>query len=126
RKPVSFLSGVLVTGAQMLAGASGPVLDIFYIKSRMTRHEILGTKAITQTFGHIIKLGYYGFFLVSFGNELPMVLYPAVIAAALIGNWTGKQLIERISDQQFRTVGRYVIMAIGLVCIVKGIYEFIP
>ena len=56
---VSFSSGIVVTTAQMLAGASGPVLDIFYVQSAMSKEEILGTKAETQTFGHILKLIYY-------------------------------------------------------------------
>ena len=55
---VSFSSGIVVTTAQMVAGASGPVLDIFYVPSAMNKEEILGTKAITQTFGHILKLIY--------------------------------------------------------------------
>ena len=57
---VSFSSGIVVTTAQMLAGASGPVLDIFYVQSAMSKEEILGTKAVTQTLGHILKLIYYG------------------------------------------------------------------
>lgn len=122
---VAFLSGLLVTGAQMLAGASGPVLDIFYIKSRMTRYEILGTKAITQTLGHVIKLGYYAFFLVSIGADLPLAVYPMVIVAALTGNWAGKQLIHKISDDQFKAAGRYIIMIIGGIFIAKGLQELL-
>ena len=38
KKPVAFLSGLVVTTAQMLAGASGPVLDIFYVKSRTAKY----------------------------------------------------------------------------------------
>ena len=59
RGPVSFFSGIIVTTTQMLAGASGPVLDIFYVKSKMSKEGILGTKAVTQTLGHILKLIYY-------------------------------------------------------------------
>lgn len=125
KAPVAFLSGLLVTSAQMLAGASGPVLDIFYVKSRMTRYEILGTKAITQTLGHIIKLIYYAFFLVTVSADLPIAIYPAVIVAALLGNWAGKQMIHKISDDQFRKAGRYVIMIIGAIFIAKGVHELL-
>lgn len=125
KKPVAFLSGLVVTTAQMLAGASGPVLDIFYVKSRMTRYEILGTKAVTQTLGHVIKLIYYSFLLAVVSQEFPVWVFPAVVVAALSGNWVGKQLLERISDAQFRTAGRYVILVIGFIYICKGMYELI-
>lgn len=122
-KPVAFLSGLVVTTAQMLAGASGPVLDIFYVKSSLTRHEILGTKAVTQTLGHIIKLVYYSFLLTTVSRELPAWLFPAIVFAALSGNWIGKELVEKISDDQFKTAGRYIIRVVGVIYIVKGVYE---
>lgn len=126
RAPVAFSSGLLVTSAQMLAGASGPVLDIFYANTRMTRFQILGTKAITQTLGHIIKSVYYAMFLVSVSStHLPLWIYPATVVAALFGNVAGKQVIEKISDDQFKIAGRYVIMIIGVIFIAKGIQEVI-
>ena len=123
KEPIAFLSGIVVTTAQMLAGASGPVLDIFYVKSSLTRHEILGTKAVTQTLGHIIKLVYYSFLISAASQELPFWVFPAVVVAALSGNWIGKQLLESISDEQFKTVGRYVIVVIGIIYIGKGVFE---
>ena len=123
KSPVAFLSGLIVTTAQMLAGASGPVLDIFYVNSNLTRHEILGTKAVTQTLGHIIKLIYYSFLLATVTQQLPAWIFPAVVFAALAGNWIGKELIEKISDDQFKTSGRYIILVVGLIYVVKGIYE---
>jgi uncharacterized membrane protein YfcA len=122
RKPIAFLSGLIVTTAQMLAGASGPVLDIFYLKSRLTRHEILGTKAITQTLGHIIKLAYYAFFL-TLSVDLPTWIVPVVIFAAIFGNWMAKHVIEKIDDLVFKRVGRYAILAVGVVYIFKGLIE---
>lgn len=125
KKPVAILCGVLVTGAQMLAGASGPVLDVFYVNSQLTRHEVMGTKAVTQTLGHIIKLFYYAFILASFDSELPLLIFPAVILAALTGNALGKLVVEKIDDAQFRTAGRYVIMVVGALYIGKGCLEFL-
>jgi hypothetical protein len=124
RTPVSLTCGFIVTLAQLLAGASGPILDIFYNTSRLTRFEILGTKAITQTLGHIIKLVYYAFFI-SLAVDIPMYVYPLVVVAAITGNSLGKLVLERISDVQFRTTGQYVIMVIGVFYIGKGIYELV-
>ncbi len=122
RRPVAFVCGILVTAAQMLAGASGPVLDVFYVGSKLTRYEVLATKAVTQTLGHIIKLGYYGFFIAA-ETKLALWVFPAVIIAAIAGNWLGKQVVDRLHDDQFRQYGRYAIMGIGVVYIGKGMME---
>jgi len=124
RKPVSLICGFVVTLAQLLAGASGPILDIFYIKSKLTRFEILGTKAITQTLGHVIKLVYYAFYI-SMAVDIPLYVYPLAILAAITGNSLGKLVLTQISDVQFRTIGRYIIMVIGGIYIGKGIYELV-
>lgn len=121
--PVAVLSGVLVTAAQLLAGASGPVLDIFYVQSEMTKEQILGTKAVTQTLGHILKLIYYGAVMAVASTALPLWVVPAVVAAAILGNYLGSLVVARMTDNQFKQIGRYVIMVIGVVCIGKGILE---
>lgn len=121
--PVAVLSGLLVTAAQLLAGASGPVLDIFYVQSEMTREQILGTKAVTQTLGHLLKLVYYGAVMAVASSALPLWVVPAVVAAAILGNYLGSLVVARMTDSQFKQVGRYVIMVIGVVCIGKGILE---
>jgi len=117
---VAFFCGVLVTTAQMLAGASGPVLDIFYVQSKLSRYEILGTKAITQTLGHLIKLGYYGIFLGFGTDQLPLWLIAAIIVAALGGNWLGKLIIDRLDDRVFKRVGRAAILLIGAAYLLKA------
>ena len=116
---------LVVTTAQMLAGASSPILDVFYVSSKLTRYEILGTKAITQTLGHVIKLGYYAFFL-TLSIDLPGWIFPAVIVGAIMGNWIGKQIIEKINDELFKRIGRYTIMLIGVVYLGKGVLELMP
>ena len=121
--PVAVLSGLLVTAAQLLAGASGPVLDIFYVQSEMTREQILGTKAVTQTLGHLLKLVYYGAVMAVASSALPLWVVPAVVAAAILGNYLGSLVVARMTDSQFKQVGRYVIMVIGVVCIGKGVLE---
>lgn len=124
RPPIAFCAGLIVTTAQMLAGASGPVLDVFYVHSQLTRYEILATKAVTQTLGHLVKLGYYGFFLTA-GATLPWWIFAGVVMAALIGNWLGKIVVDRLHDEQFRRYGRYAIMGVGVVYIGKGVVEIV-
>ena len=125
RGPVSFFSGFIVTTAQMLAGASGPVLDIFYVKSEMSKEAILGTKAVTQTLGHILKLIYYAIIMTIASDLIPVWVIPAVVAAAILGNYCASLLVTRMSDHQFKKIGRYVIRFICVIYIGKGIAELI-
>ena len=122
---IAFLSGLAVTLTQMLAGASGPVLDIFYLQSKLTKEEILGTKAVTQTFGHILKLIYYGSLMMSAGNSLNSWLITTVIVAALLGNFLGSLIVKRISDVQFKMAGRYIVLIIGAIYLAKGLSELL-
>ena len=109
----------------MLAGASGPVLDIFYVKSKMSKEGILGTKAVTQTLGHVLKLIYYAIMMAIASDLVPAWLIPAVVAAAIIGNYCASLVVTRLSDQQFKKIGRYVISFICVIYIGKGIAELI-
>lgn len=125
RGPVSFFSGIMVTTAQMLAGASGPVLDIFYVKSKMSKEAILGTKAVTQTLGHILKLIYYAIIMTIASDLIPVWVIPAVVAAAIMGNYCASLLVTRMSDHQFKKIGRYVISFICVIYICNGVAELI-
>ena len=125
RGPVSFFSGIIVTTAQMLAGASGPVLDIFYVKSEMSKEAILGTKAVTQTLGHILKLIYYAIIMTIASDLIPVWVIPAVVAAAILGNYCASLLVTRLSDHQFKKIGRYVIRVICIIYIGNGVAELI-
>ena len=59
RPPTAAICGATVTATQLLAGASGPLLDAFYQNTDVDRRAIVATKAFTQTVGHLLKLVYY-------------------------------------------------------------------
>ena len=46
-------TGVVVSATQLLAGASGPLLDVFYLNTPLNRYQVIASKAITQTLGHV-------------------------------------------------------------------------
>ena len=120
RPAIAVACGFSVTATQLVAGASGPVLDVFYVKSRLTRHQVLATKAVTQTGSHIIKLGYY-LVVIGLTVDLPLWVYGLIIAAAIVGNAVGKTIVARIDDAQFRTAGRIIILIMGTLFLANGI-----
>ncbi|MEM7217923.1 MAG: TSUP family transporter [Pseudomonadota bacterium] len=126
-----YACGALVTGAQLVAGASGPLLDLFYVNSTLDRHQIVATKGITQTIGHLAKLAFYGVVSLrmlqdaadasALSLEVPLWLLPAAVLASIGANWLGTRLLGRFSNDGFRRVSRGVILALGAVCVVNAL-----
>jgi hypothetical protein len=54
------LRGGICIGLQLIAGVSGPVLDLFCLHSGLDRRAIVATKRVVQTVGHAQKVAYFG------------------------------------------------------------------
>ena len=107
------ICGALVTPAQLLAGASGPLLDVFYVRAALDRHQIVATKALTQTLGHLIKSSYY---LLLFTNAATKDISLRVVGGSLIAAWIGTRigtlLLARMTDGQFKNASQMLILII--------------
>jgi uncharacterized membrane protein YfcA len=122
RRPTAVVCGFFVTVAQLLAGVSGPLLDLFFLDARLDRHEVIGTKAITQAFGHLFKLAYYCRFVAAAGElEVPWWMFAAAIACSFAGTSAGKLLVARMTDETFRRASQRVLLALGAVYIWRGL-----
>lgn len=119
RPLTAIVCGTLVTAAQLLAGASGPLLDVFYLNADLNRHQIIASKALTQTIGHLLKIGYYGV-VIGVTSDVPAWLIVASMATAVLGARIGTRLLDRFDDASFRRLSSYVILAIGAACVAKG------
>lgn len=123
----AFACGVSVTLAQLLTGASGPLLDVFYLKSSLNRYQIVATKAFTQTLGHLIKLVYYGGMASIAVDALDPLLTPGFIigsvSLAVAGTWIGTRFLDRVNEAAFRTVTGRIILIVGTLAIVKGAWD---
>lgn len=120
--------GAMVTAAQLAAGASGPLLNMFYLHTRFDRLQIVATKALTQTLGHLLKLGYYvGVIGLTDVQDMPAGwLWGGMIVMAMLGSRLGTLILTRISDLQFRRASQTAILILGAVCAGRGIYELMP
>ena len=119
----ALLCGGLIGAMQLLAGVAGPMLDIFFVRSEMSRHQIVATKAATQVVSHAIKIAYYGgALLLSAPAEARGVggIFLVTLPFTLAGTWAGSRLLERFTDDGFRTWSRRIVTAIGAVYLVRG------
>lgn len=110
--------GALVAAVQLLAGAAGPLLDVAFVDTRLTRHQVVATKAVTQVFSHLLKIAY---FVPALQREtLSPLLLGCVLIATLLGTRLGTWLLERMSEETFRRYSRRIVFAIGLVYLCKA------
>jgi uncharacterized membrane protein YfcA len=119
-QPTALACGVVVTAAQLFAGASGPLLDVFYLNSPLNRFQVIASKALTQAIGHVLKLVYYGL-VVGVTDSVPLLLYGLAIATAVAGTRIGTRILGRFSDDRFRRLSGYAILAIATLCFLRGL-----
>lgn len=124
RPASNIICGFSVTSAQLLAGAAGPLLDLFYLNSGLDRQTVVANKALTQTIGHLLRIFYYGA-VISVATPLPNWLFLAAAIAAIIGTRLGTWLLARWDDQRFQRVSGQIILATGTICILQGSYQLI-
>ena len=118
--PVTAMAcGIIVTTAQLLAGASGPLLDVFYLNSTLSRHAVVANKALTQALGHAIKIAYYGL-VVGISDVLPPVFVAIALGAAVLGTRSGTRLLDHINEERFRYWSGFIITGIAVICVLQG------
>ena len=110
---VPFFTGVATTIIQILAGVGGLFLDIFFQKSMLDRKTTNATKAVTQTFSHILRALYFG--SLSGIGGLPVSAAGLGILLAIAGTSLAPMVIERMTDHGFRQWTRAIIFAISVI-----------
>ena len=125
----SVLCGFVTTAAQLIAGASGPILDAFYQRADLNRFEIVATKALTQFIGHLVKIAFFLYVSVAVIPTSHLLLswwfIVAYIVASLIATKVGTLVLEKVSESSFRTWTNRLILTLGAVTIVIGLFQMI-
>ncbi len=116
-----FLCGVVCTVLQLVAGVSGPILDVFFVRSKMDRRQVVATKASIQSLGHIIKIAYFGG-LVGAAQRGTVDAWLAVlmVALAIVGTTLSRRVLERLTDASFRQWTRWAVMSMGVFYLASG------
>ncbi|MFC6197375.1 TSUP family transporter [Ponticaulis profundi] len=110
--------GFVALSLNTLAGVVGPVIDIFFVKSDMTRKEIVATKGATQAFAHLTKAVIWSLPALYASDDVvfpPVWLIIAAIPLSMIGTWIGGLILHRMSDVSFRDWTKWLLTAVGIV-----------
>lgn len=123
----SIFAGFIVQGLNTLAGVAGPLLDLFFVRAEMTRQQIVATKSVTQSLSHLIKIGFWSVPVISAAGWSalpPWWLFALAIPLSMLGTRLGKQVLERMTDVNFRKWMKGLVTAIGCVLLLRaaGLY----
>lgn len=127
KAPHAVASGVLVTGLNIVAGVSGPLLDVFFVRTGLARHQIVATKAATQVMAHIAKIVFYGAPFVEFGaapGMPPWWFFALAFPLAMLGAEIGGRILDRMTDKTFLNYTKWIVTGIGALYIVRALQLF--
>ncbi len=122
-KPVHAAAcGLSVTGLNLVAGVAGPLLDVFFVRTEMTRHQIVSTKAATQALSHLAKIAVYGAPFLVQGNEglPPLWVFAVAIPLSVVGTIAGGRILDRMTDKSFLDWTKWIITVTGTLYLVRA------
>jgi uncharacterized protein len=117
-----YICGFVILILQLLAGATGHILDIFFQKSSLDRRAIVGTKAVTQCTGHLMRIAYFGSFASAYDSSIPGWAYGGALLLAVVGTTLAGFVLERMTDLHFRSWSRRITIAISLIYLARGLW----
>lgn len=114
--------GISVTGLNVIAGVSGPLLDTFFQNVDADRRAIVATKAATQVAAHGVKIAYYIAPALAAGEGGSFWLIAVAIPLSVIGTTLGAKVLDGMSDIVFRRWTRRLVTVIGAYYFVQGLW----
>jgi uncharacterized membrane protein YfcA len=105
-------AGALATGLGMFTGAVGLFVGRLFLRPEWNKETLIGTLALCQTTGHLLKIAGYGVagFSVLARPDLLVPLLLSVVAGTAAGKW----LNQHLDEAKFRTLFRGLLLALSL------------
>jgi len=106
-------AGLLCTALHLVCGVSGPILDLFFVRSDLSRRHTVATKAAINTIGHGLKFAYFTYVLLNSGENIAPAAALLAMLLAPVGTQLSGRALDAITDDQFRTWSRRLIAAVA-------------
>ncbi|PJZ58038.1 sulfite exporter TauE/SafE family protein [Leptospira barantonii] len=115
---IGFLAG-FVSG---ITGAVGLLFNKFYLRSGMSKEEIVATRAANEIFLHLIKLVLYALF--GLINAKAILIGSIVAFAALVSTLSMKKVLDWINEILFRKIGYFAMTISGVLLLTQSAIGF--
>ncbi len=97
-----FILGIGASIQSALLGASGPLVAIFYMRSDISKEEIVANKALQQFISHFLKIPLFiGLSFDYVGNGL---LISLMSFGAVAGTYLGVNVLKKMDDSRFKII----------------------
>ena len=117
------VAGFIVQALNTLAGVAGPLLDLFFVRTDMTRQGIVATKSATQVLAHLVKIAFWSLPVLAAAGDVhipPLWLFALAIPLSMTGTWLGGLVLARMSDVDFKRWMRWLVTVIGVVYLARA------
>lgn len=117
------LCGFLSTLLHLGGGVAGMMIDVFFQRTGLTRHQMIASKAATQVMSHSVRFIYFSLMAGSFTDSfsgigaLGMIV---VIIAAMAGTATSGRILDQLTDHHFRRITQGILLVLGAVYLLRG------
>ena len=115
----SVLTGMISSFLTMFFGATGVFVANYTKSLSLPRREHVATHAVMMTLQHVLKTLTFGALGFAFGPWLGFIVM--MIACGLAGTLTGKLLLDRLSDHNFKRALDAVLVLISLRLVWNGL-----
>ncbi|HDZ75657.1 MAG TPA: sulfite exporter TauE/SafE family protein [Aurantimonas coralicida] len=121
RRGAAEFAGFVGTGLQFVSGVSGPLLDAFLVRMPVDRRIIVASKSACQVMAHSMKLVYFGVIVTAGDGAVSGWLLLMGAGLAVVGTSLARTVLDRITDRQYRTWTKTIVLGIGAVYLVQGL-----
>lgn len=101
-----------------VVGASGLVLAPFFFAPQWRKEQVVGTLALVQVIGHLVKLAAYSTAGIAILGHWDWAL--ALSLAVIMGTFAGRRVMSRLSQKRFERVFRLVLALLGVQLLLRG------
>lgn len=117
-RPAFAVAGLLNGSLGMFVGATGLFVGRLFFRPEWRKETTIGTLALTQSLGHALRVAAYGF--VGFSAFTRPLLLALLCGAVIAGTALGKRLNGRVSDAQFATLFKWILIVLSLKLVHDG------
>lgn len=111
-RPAFTLAGLLNGSLGMFVGATGLFVGRLFFRPEWRKETTIGTLALTQSFGHALRVAAFGF--VGFSAFTRPWLLALLCVAVIAGTALGKRLNGRVGEVQFVALFRWILIVLSL------------
>ncbi|MFN7056094.1 TSUP family transporter [Hyphomonas sp.] len=124
RKPFQAeIAGLLAQSLSMLAGIAGPLVQLFFVRTDLSRQAIVSTEATTQTLSHLVKIAFWSVPVVAaagWSAMPPLWLLAAAIPLSMLGTTLGGKVLDAMSDVNFKAWMKWLVTAVCGVMLMRA------